>query len=495
MIRWLRRTGPLLVVITAAGTLFSIALMRQMTPLYEAEAVLLWGGAAPVSAAVPPSARDPHALVPEVVDILAEELHHDPLRTRPRRSALDAVISLIGLDDWPPAVPEPWRSAETAASDPEVYRELAAIAVRDRLEIEPGPPLRISYAAERPAVAAVTVNALADRIILSWLEASGGESVEGTIDRSAPAAGADPVEWELIYATDPSAPMQPRPIVVAAAGSLSSLIVALIVAAIVGALGAGFRSVEQVRARTGLETVLPMPPTRPVRELSPERHLDLVRSATSSYLPGLRGLLAALHPADSVPHGRVVAVTSIGAREGKTTLALALARLGAISGRRVLLIDGAADQASLHLALGLRKRPGLSECLIGRARLEDVLEIDQPSGSHILLAGQARRWRLFRRSATAEFLRALAAVYDLVILDTEPVLSSPRAAVLAGYADDTVLVVRRWETRRRAVRAGLRRLRRASAARICIALTGAKTPALGRDDPSHPRSSGSGGVS
>ena len=478
MIRWLRRSGPLLAVITAAGTLFSVALMRQMTPLYEAEAVLLWGAAAPAGAAAPPSVHDPRALIPEVVDILAEELRHDPLRARPRRGVLGAVISLIGLDDWPPAVPEPWRGAEAAASDPAAYRERAAIAIRDRLEIEPGPPLRIGYAAERPAVAAVTVNALADRIVLSWLEAGAGE----------------PVEWELIYATDPTAPMEPRPIVVAAAGSFSSLILALIVAAMVGASGAGFRTVEQVRARTGLDTVLPMPPTRPARALSPERHLDLVHSATSSYLPGLRGLLAALHPADSVPHGRVVAVTATGAREGKTTLALALARLGAISGRRVMLIDGAADQASLHVALGLGKRSGLSECLTGRARLEDVLEIDRPSGSHILLAGRARRWRLFRRPATAEFLRALAAVYDLVILDTEPVPSSPRAAVLAGYADDTVLVVRRWETRRRTVRAGLRRLRRAGAARICIALTGIGMPAPGRGDPSHPRPSDPGGA-
>jgi Mrp family chromosome partitioning ATPase len=510
VIRWIGRNWIVLLTVTAAGTALSVAMMQQMTPLYRAEAVLTRDSGAPTGTNVSPAVRvvNPQALrsralVGEVVDILREELQHDPLQHWPRRSARDAFVSLIGLGRWPPVVPEPWRGARGASADPTAYRERAITALLDRLEVASGPPLRVRYAAEQPAVAAAVVNALADRFILNdlevgadvreraaaWLEdrtkaatnraASGdgepalAERIQRAFERSDLTRVTDPVGWDIIYAPEPTDQMEPQDTVVAAAGAVASLLLALVLAFINDAFRSGFVSTEQVRARTGLTTIMPLPATRPARELSPERHLDLVRSAASSYLPGLRDLLGVLQPPDPEPRGRVVAVTSPGAREGKTTLALALARLAGLSGRRVLLIDGAANQASLHSALGMTTRPGLAECLTGRNSLEAVIEIDPPSGSHILLAGEERPRKLFRRPATADFLRALAGIYDLVIVDTEPVLSSTRGAALAGFADDIVLVVRYRETRRSKVRVALRKLRRAGAARICAALIGA----------------------
>jgi capsular exopolysaccharide synthesis family protein len=144
-------------------------------------------------------------------------------------------------------------------------------------------------------------------------------------------------------------------------------------------------------------------------------------------------------------------LTSAEPDEGKTTLALNLAQTDARLGRRVLLVDADFRRSEVADILELRKSPGLIDVLTERARFEDAVQADR-SGAHVLVAGgfepSASEMLVLRN--LAPLLNLLRQQYDLIIFDAPPVISLVDAAVVAGFVDRTILVVR-WAGTRRSV--------------------------------------------
>jgi capsular exopolysaccharide synthesis family protein len=142
---------------------------------------------------------------------------------------------------------------------------------------------------------------------------------------------------------------------------------------------------------------------------------------------------------------RTIAVTSALPGEGKTTAAVNLAVVSAMSvGGRVLLVDCDLRRPQVHGSLGLRPEFGLTEVLndqvpLDRAVLKvagtslEVLPVrGTPSNPAELLASQRMR------ALVAELARS----YDRVIFDTPPTLSLPDAKSITEITDGFVLVVR-----------------------------------------------------
>lgn len=168
-------------------------------------------------------------------------------------------------------------------------------------------------------------------------------------------------------------------------------------------------------------------------------------------------------PERSARRGRVIAVTSAFPGDGKTTLALALARECARSGRRTLLIDADLRRRALDRLLAVPpEQPGLVQVLTGACRSFDQAMLrEAPSGLRILPAGGSPEspQGLLGSPRARVLLGALRELCDLVVIDLPPVLAVSDALALARSFDEAILVVR-WEgTPRDAARAALRELR------------------------------------
>jgi polysaccharide biosynthesis transport protein len=142
---------------------------------------------------------------------------------------------------------------------------------------------------------------------------------------------------------------------------------------------------------------------------------------------------------------KVIAVTSTDPREGKTTVALALARAAAQLGQRVVIIDGNLQAPATALMAGIGvPQAGLLETLRGSVPLNSALARDPCSGAFVL--SPAQRFpdpgRVWASPEMARLLAHLRQNSDLVIVDSGP-LSSNAAPAILGFAD-TVLLVARW---------------------------------------------------
>ena len=146
---------------------------------------------------------------------------------------------------------------------------------------------------------------------------------------------------------------------------------------------------------------------------------------------------------------RTVAVTSAAPGEGKTTVAVNLASAFAHAGVRVLLIDADLRHARVHRLFGLPRSPGLADLLDDPA-LDGVVRATSVPNLFVIPGG---RTRTTDRDAVVEnilrnALRTLCAQFDLVILDTPPVLALADASIISAVADTVLFVVRAGRTDR-----------------------------------------------
>jgi len=110
-----------------------------------------------------------------------------------------------------------------------------------------------------------------------------------------------------------------------------------------------------------------------------------------------------------------------------------------------VLVDCDLRRRSATHALGLDVEKGLTEVLFKTATLQDVIRKDPGSGADVVPLAQAEFTPrdLFGSEAMRQLIETLRSKYDVVILDTAPVLPLADTRVLAALAD-SVLVVARW---------------------------------------------------
>ena len=140
---------------------------------------------------------------------------------------------------------------------------------------------------------------------------------------------------------------------------------------------------------------------------------------------------------------KTVVITSSVPGEGKSTTAINLAVSLADAGSRVILVDADLRRPSVAEYLGLEGRAGLTSVLIGRADIEDVTQPWRDSGLDILPSGQVppNPSELLGSPAMVELLRKLEATYDIVLLDTPPLLPVTDATILTKLAGGALVIV------------------------------------------------------
>ncbi len=193
-----------------------------------------------------------------------------------------------------------------------------------------------------------------------------------------------------------------------------------------------------------------------------KRRISLLQpdSYVAEQFRALRGRIDALAAQQPI---RTLMVSSPMAGEGKTTAAINLAYVTAMSvDRKVLLIDCDMRKPKVHQGLGLRPETGIAEVLAGEVSLDDaiinvegirldVLPVRGRPGNPSELLGSPRM---------RELVEAVAARYDRVILDTPAALGVPDAKAVAELVDGVVMVVRADVTSQQDLAAALETLDR-----------------------------------
>ncbi|QDB79930.1 polysaccharide biosynthesis tyrosine autokinase [Georgenia wutianyii] len=171
-----------------------------------------------------------------------------------------------------------------------------------------------------------------------------------------------------------------------------------------------------------------------------------------------------------------IVVTSSVPAEGKTTTAINLAASLADAGARVVLVDADLRRPTVAKYMGFEGRVGLTTVLIGRANVEDVVQPWQGSSLDILPSGQIppNPSELLGSRAMTRLLEELTSTYDVVILDSPPLLPVTDAAVLSKLAGGTLVVAGADRLQKQQLRASLEALTKVDAHVLGIVLNKAQ---------------------
>ncbi|ANU06906.1 GumC family protein [Paraurantiacibacter namhicola] len=157
----------------------------------------------------------------------------------------------------------------------------------------------------------------------------------------------------------------------------------------------------------------------------------------------------------------VLLVTSAQPLEGKSTSSLAIAKGFARLGRKVLLVDADLRRPSLHKRAGIANEAGLSSVLVGETALSETVVQDKQENLFLLPSGPIppSPTELLSSPRMAAMLEQGDAEYDLVIVDSAPILGLADSPELAALADGVLVVIEADRARGGQLKAALRRLR------------------------------------
>ncbi len=194
----------------------------------------------------------------------------------------------------------------------------------------------------------------------------------------------------------------------------------------------------------------------------------------SAYAEALRALRATVLLSRDYPDAKVVAFASAVSGEGKTSAVLSFARVAAMQGARVAVVDFDLRRRELTRALHVEPRKGLADVLARRETLENVL-IDDPLETGLkvlpLASGEFALPGVADLSGIQDLLNELRREFDLIVVDTAPVLAVTETRVLTAYVDAVVFVAQWRNTPRNAVRSALSTLASVSAPLVGVVLT------------------------
>jgi len=199
----------------------------------------------------------------------------------------------------------------------------------------------------------------------------------------------------------------------------------------------------------------------------------VVEKPLSALAEALRNLRISLTHSRLDRTVRVVALTSALPAEGKTTTSICLGRVAAIGGTRTVIVDCDLRRQNVSAALDIVPVVGLLEVLTGQATLDQALLLDQASGAFILPLAPNRFLPkdMFATPEMERLITELRERFELVLLDTAPVLAVSDTRILGRLAD-AVLMLARWrKTPYRAVETALESLERAGAHVVGVSLT------------------------
>jgi len=282
-----------------------------------------------------------------------------------------------------------------------------------------------------------------------------------------------PNAWIVSTASAPLGPSFPnKPLLIAVALVLATGL-GLVLVFLAEQLERGMQTQEDVERMLHLPSLgmIPLVKRNRLSRKPPQDYaLDKPASAYSQAVKSLFTSLIIAHQRKGT--GNIVLLTSAVPGEGKSALVATLARVTAIAGRRVLIVDCDLRRPNIHRALSLQNQSGLADFLSGNATLPDVMRTDSRTGADVITAGSPtdNPEEIIRNPLFDQMLFNLRPQYDLILLDAPPVLPVSDTRILAEKASQCVLVVKWRRTPRKLVQLAVRQLTDAGANIAGVAL-------------------------
>lgn len=280
-----------------------------------------------------------------------------------------------------------------------------------------------------------------------------------TLSRESPNGSEGVRASTLAEAVVPSKPSEPNIKRDFAIGFALSLLAGLAFAPLWHAIDTKVRTEADVRSVTRKPIVGVVP-----YEAEVSKHpLILLDRAQSAAAEAVRTLRTNLQFVNAAHRPRSIVITSPMPGEGKSTLALNLAISLAGTGVRALLVDADLRRPSVADYLGLEGGVGLTTVLIDRAEVADVIQSAAGDVLDVLPAGQVppNPSELLGSPAMSALLEQLMQIYDIVLMDSPPLLPVTDAAILSNLGDGALVVVGAGQTRRPQLRKALETLEQA----------------------------------
>ncbi|MDB5457588.1 MAG: capsular biosynthesis protein [Caulobacter sp.] len=260
----------------------------------------------------------------------------------------------------------------------------------------------------------------------------------------------------------PTSPSYPKPSLNLALGLVLALGAGVAAVVLAEILMAGVFTEDEVERRLGQAYLGAVPLLNSTiddanaegRGMSPPDYL--LAKPLSSFAESLRKLRAAILFSRVGEPIKVIAITSSLPGEGKTTTTFSLARTLALSGANVIVVDCDLRQSAINGFLTHVPEIGLLEVLNGTASLEQALYTDESGAKVLPLAKSAYTPKDVLGSAAMQRLLAeLRRRFDIVLLDTAPLLAIADTRILAPHADAVVMLARWKKTPVKAITSAL----------------------------------------
>jgi polysaccharide biosynthesis transport protein len=290
--------------------------------------------------------------------------------------------------------------------------------------------------------------------------------LEAMLNRAKETFGREEIEQPdakiLSPASPPDHPSYPPKTLIVLLGTLLGALLGALLAHLREGLDRTFRRAAEVERATGLPVISMVPNLK--RSVRPA--LQMVRQPISTYSEALRKIYVGLQLSAKSETPKTILFTSSTPAEGKSVMAASLGRLLALSGKRVLLIDCDWRSPTLHRIFQCSNRYGLAQLVFDDdVTPQKAIHNDPVSGADVLVSGgwTPHASEMLMSDRIEAMFATFAERYDLVILDSAPVLVSSEVLVLSRLADKTVFIVRWGHAKRDSVLDALRQLNDAQA--------------------------------
>jgi capsular exopolysaccharide synthesis family protein len=280
----------------------------------------------------------------------------------------------------------------------------------------------------------------------------------------------EPTAVIVSRAAPPAKPSFPRTTLFLAIGAMASLFGGALIAVLVQWMRPGAPNLNFIADAIGLRALVAIPRFRNEARIPGQVKIRDPRL----YIESIRSLRHAVFEQHSARETKVCLFTSVVPSQGKTLVAMSVARAMARSGVRTLFLemDLRCPAASKLARIGECTR-GVAAVLEMRASINDVLQVDDATGLDMLLAEKNASNALDKLTVHgfSGLMARLRQRYDAIIVDSPPVGLLSDALTLASVADQTVIVTRNGETSTAELATATRLLRERGATLAGLVLT------------------------